>query len=121
MIEELGQRSQELGEPLEADKETSPRRVVSRTLKYLENHQPYMNYPRYRQLGLPITSSVMESTMKELNFRVKGTEKFWSQLGAESLLQLRADCLSDSQPLKQFWEKRQQTRPGLHARAQQTA
>ncbi len=36
--------------------------------------------------------------MKELNDRVKGTEKFWSQPGAEALLQLRSDRLSDSQP-----------------------
>lgn len=35
-----------------------------------------MNYPRNRELGLPLTSSVMESPMKELNYRVKGTEKF---------------------------------------------
>ena len=79
-----------------------------------------MNYPRYRELGLPLTSSVMESTMKELNYRVKGTEKFWSQPGAEALLQLRADRLSDSQPLTTSWKTRQQTRTGLYARSRLT-
>jgi hypothetical protein len=68
----------------------------------LENHQQYMSYPRSRELGLPITSSVMESTMKELNGREKVTEKFWSQPGAESLRQLRSDRLSDSQLLTKF-------------------
>ena len=121
VIAELTARSRELGAPTDADKETNPRRVVATALTYLENHQQYMNYPCYRVLGLPITSSVMESTMKELNYRVKGTEKFWSQSGAEALLQLRADRLSDSQPLRKFWETRQQTRPGLHARSRQTA
>ncbi len=117
VIVELQARAQELGEPTDADKETSPRRIVASTLKYLENHRQYMNYPRYRELGLPITSSVMESTMKELNYRVKGTEKFWSQPGAEALLQLRSDRLSDSQPLTKFWKTRSHTRPGLHARS----
>jgi hypothetical protein len=121
VIEELQARVSELGEPTDTDKETSPRRLVASTLTYLENHQQFMNYPRYRELGLPITSSVMESTMKELNYRVKGTEKFWSQPGAEALLQLRADRLSDSQPLKTFWTTRQKTRPGLHARSRLTS
>ena len=116
VIEELQARTLELGEPTDTDKETSPRRIVASTLTYLQNHQQYMNYPRYRELGLPLTSSVMESTMKELNYRVKGTEKFWSQPGAEALLQLRSDRLSSSEPLKTFWATRPQTRSGLHAR-----
>ncbi len=107
VIKELQTRTLELGEPTNTDKETSPRRLVASTLTYLQNHQQYMNDPRYRELGLPITSSVMESTMKELNYRVKGTEKFWSPSGAEALLQLRSDRLSDSQPLKTFWTTRQ--------------
>ena len=58
MIEELQTRALELGEPLDTDPTTSPRRIVASTLTYLENHQQSMNYPRYRELGLPITSSV---------------------------------------------------------------
>ena len=64
-----------------------------------------MNYPTYRRLGLPITSSVMESTVKQINYRVKGSEKFWSQAGAEALLQLRADQLSDTAPTH-YWTRR---------------
>ena len=120
VIEELQTRALELEEPTDTDPVTSPRRIVASTLTYLQNHQQFMNYPRYRELGLPTTSSVMESTMKELNYRVKGTEKFWSQPGAEALLQLRSDRLSDSQPLKTFWTTRQQTRFGLHARSRLT-
>jgi len=42
-----------------------------------------------------------------VNQRVKGTEKFWSEEGAEAILQLRADYLSDDQPLEAFWQRRQ--------------
>ena len=58
-----------------------------------------MKYDEYRRQGLPITSSLMESAVKQINQRVKGTEKFWSEEGAEAMLQLRADQLSDGDPL----------------------
>ena len=72
-----------------------------------------MNYPLYRKLGLPITSSHMESAIKELNFRMKGTEKFWSKQGGQSVIQLRADNLSDTDPLSIFWKERAKNRTGL--------
>ena len=56
------------------------------------------------------------------NRRVKGTEKFWSEEGAEAILQLRADHLSETEPLKTFWENRKQRRRGdgvIDARAEQ--
>jgi len=37
---------------------------------------------------------------------VKGSEKFWSECGAESILQLRADVLSETEPLEGFWQRR---------------
>ena len=56
-----------------------------------------------------------------LNQRVKGTEKFWCSQGAEAIVQLRADYLSDDQPLDAFFEQRQQNatgqRPYRHAPA----
>src|ERR1700734_2378471 len=46
--------------------------------------------PRYRQQGLPITSSLVESLVGEMNARVKSREKFWNRPeGAEVILQLR--------------------------------
>ena len=68
--------------------------------------------PEYRKAGLPVTSSLMESTVKQMNRRVKGSEKFWSEEGAEGILQLRADDLSDDKPLERFWEKRQAAASG---------
>jgi len=106
VIAELAQRQQQLGLPTEDDGPTSPRKIVSGALTYLQNQQSRMNYPEYRRQGLPITSSHIESTNKLLNHRVKGTEKFWSPRGAEAMLQLKADTLSDTAPLDTFWKNR---------------
>jgi hypothetical protein len=112
VIAALEQRQAELGPPEEGEPETSPRRVVARTLTYLGNQQGKMRYDEYRRQGLPITSSLMESAVKQVNRRVKGTEKFWSEDGAEALLQLRADQLSDGQVLEAFWQRRQEAATG---------
>lgn len=84
VIEELRGRQQEVGEPTAQDKETSVRRVVKEGLTYLENQQGRMKYAEYRRRGLPITSSHVESEIKRINQRVKGTEKFWGTAGAEA-------------------------------------
>jgi hypothetical protein len=80
---------------------TDPREVLRRTLGYLRNNQERMHYPEYRKQGLPVTSSMVESLIKEFNYRVKGTEKFWNDpAGAEAILQLRAAVLSDDDRLQ---------------------
>jgi len=112
VIAELAQRQAELGAPEPSDGETSPRRLVAEALSYLQNHKDKMRYDEYRRQGLPITSSHMESLMKQINQRVKGTEKFWCEDGAEAILQLRADILSDDRPLDAFWERRQASETG---------
>jgi hypothetical protein len=61
-----------------------------------------MDYPRYRRLGLPLTSSLMESAVKQIGRRVKGSEKFWSAAGGDELLALRGDFISDSDRLSKF-------------------
>jgi hypothetical protein len=43
---------------------------------------------------------------------VKGTEKFWSEAGSDTMLQLRADYLSDTDPMPAFWEKWQKSATG---------
>jgi len=82
---------------------TDPREVLRRTIGYLRNNQDHMNYAEYRRHGLPVTSSLVESLIKEINYRVKGTEKFWDNPeGAEAILQLRAAVLSDDNRLQTF-------------------
>lgn len=112
VIDELTARQQELGVPTKADKEGSPRREVAEALTYLSNHQDKMRYDAYRKAGLPLMSSHVESTVKQMNYRVKGTEKFWTEAGAEAILQLRADYLSDDEPLEGFWQRRQEGATG---------
>lgn len=112
VIAELAQRQVELGVPQDQDGETHPRRVVSTALGYLQNHQEKMRYPEYRRQGMPITSSYVESAVKQFNARLKGTEKFWTEAGAEALLQLRADYLSTSTVLADFWQARQDDATG---------
>ena len=112
VIAALAQRQVELGAPTEADGETNPRHIVAQALTYLQNHQSQMQYAEYRRQGLPITSSYVESAVKQFNQRVKGTEKFWSEPGAEAILQLRADHLSDDEPLTGFWQTRQAKQTG---------
>ena len=48
----------------------------------------------YRRQGPPLTSSHTESAIKQINARVKGTEKFWRQTAAPSLSLLRTPALS---------------------------
>lgn len=107
VITALEARQSELGAPGPDEPETSPRTVIAEALTYLRNNAARMCYPAYRQAGLPLTSSHMESTVKLFNRRVKGTEKFWSKGGAEAVLQLRADYLSETEPLERFWKDRQ--------------
>ena len=96
----LRQRREELPEG------SAERGGVEKSLTYLENQKGRMAYAEYRRQGLPIMSSYIESAVKQVGRRVKGTEKFWSEQGAEAVLQLRADYLSDDDPLDHFWEQR---------------
>ena len=112
VIAELAARAAELGAPEPETGETDPRQILAETLTYLTNQQSRMNYSKYRRDGLPITSSHIESTVKQINYRVKGSEKFWSASGGEALLQLRADVLCDTAPLDRFWSRRAQQSTG---------
>lgn len=100
-------RQQILGMPEATDGETHPRMCLAAARSYFENQQGRMKYAEYRRAGLPITTSHVESTIKQMNHRVKGSEKFWSESGAEAILQLRADLLSETAPLDDFWDRRQ--------------
>jgi hypothetical protein len=112
VIDAMERRLAELGGPPAKDDTTSPQAKVAEALRYLTNQQSRMKYDEYRRAGLPITSSHIESTIKQINRRVKGTEKFWLEEGAEPLLQLTADYLSDVQPLTDFWQRRQRNTTG---------
>jgi hypothetical protein len=72
--------------------------ALDRERGYLEKNQSRMDYPRYRRAGLPITSSPVESWVKQLNQRAKGSEKFWNNNdNPEAVLNLRAAWLNDEE------------------------
>lgn len=76
-------------------------------VRYLTNNRTRMDYPRYRRMGLPVTSAPMESLIKQINHRVKGTEMFWDDPdGAEAILHLRAAVLSQDDRLDSYLSKR---------------
>lgn len=117
LIAAVAGRASRLGPPPGGD-ETSPAAIVAKTLTYLQNQRGRMKYHQYRRLGLPITSSHIESTIKQVNRRMKGTEKFWDQ-GAEPLLHLVAGRLSETNRLDRFWRNRRNQLQ--HMRCYQTA
>lgn len=105
LIAAVERRSAAFGPASKDESETSPRNNIAKTLVYLKNQRSRMKYAEYRRLGLPITSSHIESTIKQINRRVKGSEKFWSD-GAEPILQLTADHLSETMDFDRFWKQR---------------
>jgi hypothetical protein len=106
---ELANWQARLGLPPQEACSTDPRQIVATTLRYLTNNRERMKYDEYRRSGLPITTAWMESLVKEINYRVKGTEMFWNKPeGAEAILQVRAAALCDDDRLIQHLE----TRPG---------
>jgi hypothetical protein len=79
---EASVRRRRSGEQLDAL--ANPRRVrsvVGAALGYLQRNKDRMRYAEYRQRGLPIVSSYVESAVKQFNCRVKGTDKFWRERG----------------------------------------
>jgi hypothetical protein len=120
VIAALREHQRHIGKPPAEASPSDPRERVDRALTYYENHRSRMHYPEYRRLGLPLTSSHIESTIKQINRRVKGSEKFWLQSTSEAILQLRADYLSDSAPLDSFWLRHQARQTGANTYTQAT-
>ena len=98
-----------IGLPPDDADDTDPRQILQDTIGYLSNNASRMNYPEYRRHGLPITSCLIESQIKEMNHRIKGTEKFWNDGDeGEAILQVVAALLSDGDQLAAHF----QSRPG---------
>jgi len=107
VISQLRAEQQRIGEPPVDAAEDDPRKIIDATIGYFENNAQRMNYPAYRREGLPVTSALMESFVKELNQRVKGTEKFWNDgASGEAILQVRAAALRDDDRLQRHLENR---------------
>jgi hypothetical protein len=94
-------------DPEDGVAEDDPHRPLTDALRYLRNNRGRMDYPRYRRLGLPVTSAPMESLIKQVGLRVKGTEMFWDDpRGAEAILHIRAAALSEDSRLDDYLRSR---------------
>jgi hypothetical protein len=105
LLTALRQAAQRAGEPPEKAAEDDPRQLLADAVSYVSNNQERMDYPRYRRLGLPICSAPVESTIKQVNRRIKGSEKFWLKGGAEAVLQVRAAYLSQDDRARRLWDQ----------------
>jgi hypothetical protein len=95
--------SSKAGAPPQDAPEQDRRRVLQEAARYVEHNLTRMDYPRYRRLGLPVSSAPVESLIKQFNRRVKGTEKFWLEEGVEAVLQVRAAYLSEDGRAERYW------------------
>ncbi|MBC8867969.1 MAG: hypothetical protein H8E44_01055 [Planctomycetes bacterium] len=106
VIDELVAYGRKFGEPPVDARSDDPREIIRRSRVYYENHACRMDYPSYRCAGFPLTSSLMESMVKQVSRRVKGSEKYWSSSGGEAILRLCGEYLSDDKPMRAHWEHR---------------
>jgi hypothetical protein len=82
------------------------RRALHELRTYLENNRTRVDYPRYRELGLPCGSGQVEAQCKTLvgaRCKLAGMRN-WTYAGAEGVLRLRAAVQEGSYP--QLWQRR---------------
>jgi hypothetical protein len=66
------------------------RKALKNLYEYLDTHQYHIQYQRFKELGLPIGSGMVESACKWLiQQRFKGVGMRWSETGFNHLLHLR--------------------------------
>jgi hypothetical protein len=109
VVAELTGHQQQVGRPPPGEElpASDVRRVVAEGLSYLSHNAARMDYPRYRRLGLPVTSSLVESLVGDVNGRVKSKQKYWNRPGgAEAILQVRAAYLSEDGRLQRYFAQR---------------
>jgi hypothetical protein len=77
-------------------------KIIARTLTYLENKQPYLDYPRALAEGWPIATGNIEGACRHLiGDRMGITGARWSVQGAQAILSLRA--ITASGDLDNYW------------------
>jgi hypothetical protein len=92
----------------EAARVRSPakRQALHELRTYLENNRGRVDYPRYRELGLPCGSGQVEAQCKTLvgaRCKLAGMRN-WTYAGAEGVLRLRAAVQEGSYP--KLWQRR---------------
>ena len=98
---ELG-AGQVIGEfrPEAAIRQVDDEKDVETSLSYLAAHSHRMKYAQMRELGLPIGSGAVESSVKQLStLRLRGPGRMWSREGADHILRFRAAQISGAMRL----------------------
>jgi len=106
VIRRLREEAAALGPVRDEDGPKHPRRVLNGEIGFFERNQQYMNYPEYRRRGWPIGSGNTEAGVKQFNKRVKGSDQFWNESGAEAILALRGLYVSQDQRWDRYWMSR---------------
>lgn len=78
------------------------RALIAKTITYFENHRDMMRYDQYLAAGLPVATSLAESTCGLVKHRMEGNGKRWGIRGAEAILTLRSISLSHRNDLPDF-------------------
>jgi hypothetical protein len=75
----------------------SAQRVLRNLYDYLQTHREHIDYARFKELGIPIGSGLVESACKWLiQQRFKGVGMRWSEDGFNHLLHLRLAWVNSS-------------------------
>lgn len=108
VIAELAARLESQGiDPSSKVERGSHAAVLHTAHRYLSNNVSRMDYCHYRQQGMPVTSAPMESLVKQVGLRVKGTEMFWNDNEyGEGILQMRSAYLCDDGRLTHYLDHR---------------
>lgn len=81
---------------VEGDLASHPK--LATEVAYLKKHGEAgrLAYPTFRKLGLPLGSGAIESSIRRvINLRLKSNATFWREPNAETMLQVRAQVISD--------------------------
>ena len=73
----------------------SAHQSLTNLYNYLDKHRDHLDYAKFKELGLPIGSGIVESACKWLiQQRFKGVGMRWSEDGFNHLLHLRLACVN---------------------------
>lgn len=112
---ELGARPERRkpGEAAGDPDEPAPAKVLWNARDYFDEHRERIRYDVFRRHGLPMSSTHVESGIKQMNRRVKGSEKAWYLEHAEEMLALRCLALSQDDRWDDYFGRLRQGRIDL--------
>ena len=73
LLNVLRAHAERVGQPPKGCSDDDQRKIIWAELDYVEKNKDKLDYPRYRRQGLPISSAPVESLIKRVNRRVKGS------------------------------------------------